>query len=419
VLLDGPDAMTPETSRLTGLLARQACINEYAFFIDEGETAAIQALVSANETALSRELSNVSGLTPALLINAMYAPLHELSGATQLAGLDDAALGDDLAPLVELTVRDYLQEQEIKTEIAALREIEDKTSQAVRGQYEEHPYPRWIHVPKQISATPAVMLSQMFPHFSPPAFLDGEIQILIAGCGTGQHTAVVAMTHPDSDILAIDLSLASMAYAQRMAGKLDIGNLTFMHADILDAGSLDRQFDMIQSVGVLHHMRDPLAGWRVLSGLLRPGGVMKLGLYSERGRPGVIRSREIIAEEGIGSSDQDIRAFRQRLMTDPPAGDFTKIMSRADFYSTSMVRDLLFHVQEVNYTPARLKDEIDELELRFIGFEETEELGLNDLYRQMFPGETRLDNLENWETLEQQLDDPPEGYVFWCQKPMD
>jgi hypothetical protein len=35
----------------------------------------------------------------------------------------------------------------------------------------------------------------------------------------------------------------------------------------------------IEAVGVLHHMEDPLAGWRVLCGLLRLGGFMQIGLY--------------------------------------------------------------------------------------------------------------------------------------------
>ena len=144
---------------------------------------------------------------------------------------------------------------------------------------------------------------------------------------------------------------------------------------------------------------------------------MKIGLYSERGRQGILRCRNIIAEEGIGSSDADMAAFRHRLMENPPQGDFEKVMQRADFYSLSMCRDLLFHVQEVCYTPARIKHELDTLGLRFIGFEETEALGLNTLYRERFADCPNLDNLDNWEALEASLDDPPEGYVFWCSKP--
>ena len=38
-----------------------------------------------------------------------------------------------------------------------------------------------------------------------------------------------------------------------------------MQADILDLHKLNKQFDIIESVGVLHHMNDPLLGWKILT----------------------------------------------------------------------------------------------------------------------------------------------------------
>ena len=52
-----------------------------------------------------------------------------------------------------------------------------------------------------------------------------------------------------------------------------------MQADILDLGKLKKQFDIIESAGVLHHMKDPMAGWQVLTDRLKLGGLMKIGLY--------------------------------------------------------------------------------------------------------------------------------------------
>ena len=62
-----------------------------------------------------------------------------------------------------------------------------------------------------------------------------------------------------------------------------------------------------ESVGVLHHLGDPLAGWRVLVDLLRPEGLMRIGLYSETARQDIISGRALIAEEGYTSSPEDIR----------------------------------------------------------------------------------------------------------------
>ena len=77
------------------------------------------------------------------------------------------------------------------------------------------------------------------------------------------------------------------------------------------AAAADGQtFDVIEAGGVLHHLDDPFAGWRVLIELLRPGGFMYLGLYSALGRQHIVNVRQLIAERGYRSSPDDIRRFR-------------------------------------------------------------------------------------------------------------
>src|SRR6202035_4175860 len=88
-------------------------------------------------------------------------------------------------------------------------------------------------------------------------------EILIAGCGTGQQALDAANLFADARLLAIDLSLPSLAFAKRMAHELGITNIAFAQADILGLGALDRTFDSIEAMGVLHHLADPWAGWTV------------------------------------------------------------------------------------------------------------------------------------------------------------
>ena len=113
---------------------------------------------------------------------------------------------------------------------------------------------------------------------------------------------------------------------------------------------MDRRFDLIESAGVLHHLADPVAGWRVLGGLLRPGGLMMLGLYSELGRRDVVAARARVASQVLPSQAADIRLCRQALMGDALASQFEQFLASRDFYSTSACRDLLFHVQEHRFT---------------------------------------------------------------------
>ena len=190
--------------------------------------------------------------------------------------------------------------------------------------------------------------------------------------------------------------------ALRKTKQLRIRNLRFLNGDILASAVLGGPFDMIQSVGVLHHMKTPVAGWKILSRLLRVGGVFKGGLYCERGRQGVFAARRAIASEKLTADREGIATFRRRILRGEIAGDFSKLMRLADFFSASNCRDLMFHVHEDNYTPLRLKDEIAAVGLTFLGFNEFEAPGLNADYRSRFPDEPTLIKLDNWEALERE-----------------
>ncbi len=82
---------------------------------------------------------------------------------------------------------------------------------------------------------------------------------------------------------------------------------------MLEIGSTGRMFDVIDSSGVLHHflpIRFP--GWKSLLPAVRPGGLMRIGLYSERGRAGIVAARKFIGEHGFAATAGDIRRGRQR-----------------------------------------------------------------------------------------------------------
>lgn len=415
LLLAAAEGLAGGALATAGLLGLQCFLNEYVFLAEADELDAVQGLQAELERALAAG-EPADGVRDRALVVAMYRPLRDIDGADGLAAFGEAALGPGLDRLVRLAVSDHAAEQALIETIETVADITDVTSQAVRAQYEENPYPRWLHAPDQQPQSLASMLAQAFPHVTPPR-LEDPLRVLIAGAGTGQHVVHVARTHPDAEIVAIDLSKASLAYAMRMTAEMGVSGLRFLQADVLDAGRIGGTFDMIQSVGVLHHMKDPLAGWRVLAGLLGPGGVMKVGLYSERGRAGVRACRKLIADEGIAPTPENIARFRRRLITDPPADEIARVLETPDFHSTSMCRDLLFHVQEHHTTPKRLKADLDALGLEFIGFEQFEDTGINDAYRDEFPDDPALADLDNWEAFEARHGALIDLYLFWCAKP--
>jgi len=237
--------------------------------------------------------------------------------------------------------------------------------------------------------------------------------VLVAGCGTGLHSTGIAQRHPDVQVLAVDLSLASLAYAKRKTPADLAARMSYAQADILKLGSIGRSFDMIDASGVLHHMADPFAGWRILLGLLKPGGLMRLGFYSELGRRDVVAARAFIAEQGYQPTPADIRRCRQDLLTTP----LRSLTRFHDYFSTSECRDLLFHVQESRLTIPAIKDFIAGQGLRFIGFEF--DPATLQRYRALFAKEGwSMDDLDRWQAVETAYPDTFIAmYQFWLQKP--
>ena len=105
-----------------------------------------------------------------------------------------------------------------------------------------------------------------------------------------------------------------------------------------------------------------MAAWRRLLSLLRPGGVMSLGLYSEAGREPIRCARAFIAQRGYQPTVADIRACRDSIaQSDEPL--LKSVATRVDFYARSECRDLLFHVEEHHVTIPQIAAFIDQEKL--------------------------------------------------------
>ena len=174
-------------------------------------------------------------------------------------------------------------------------------------------------------------------------------------------------------------------------------------------------FDVIESVGVLHHLENPETGWKVLVSMLRPNGVMRLGFYSEIARRHVVRSRELIAGKGFAATADGIRQARPYLREVDLTETLGCAVRSTDFYSLSACRDLLFHVQEHRLTLEQIQDFIHANGLSFLGFT-CEPMTLGD-YHGRFPDDPAATNLKNWAVFEQENPDTFfDMYQFWLQK---
>jgi 2-polyprenyl-3-methyl-5-hydroxy-6-metoxy-1,4-benzoquinol methylase len=389
-------------------LARQCFINEYVFATTADEDAQVERLNHELEHALARGAS-VGAMQ--LAVFAMYRPLQTLSSASALL---EQKWQSAIKDLLNQQLREPAQEQRLRDLIPRLTAIEDEVSQKVRQQYEENPYPRWVHVARQV--TPVHIdqyLRDQFPTtaFAPLGKVDA-LDMLIAGCGTGQVAIASVQKYVGAQGLAIDLSLSSLCYARRKSPPELSSRIEYAQADILKLASIGRSFDVIDACGVLHHMADPFEGWRILMTLLRPGGLMHLAFYSNAGRSDVAAAHAFIAERGFGSTPDEIRRCRQELLKTPLAS----VTRFTDFFTTSECRDLLFHVHEARVTIPAIKTFIRENGLKFIGFEFDQPI--LQRYRAEFSAlGWSLTDLDRWQELETKYPDTFSGmYQFWLQK---
>lgn len=387
-------------------LALQCYINEYVYKKSDVEIKYLQNL----ETSVEQKLN--CGTQPSsaeLLCLSSYKSLSEYLWITKVQ------FSEEIQPVLLQQITECEQEKRIKSDMARFETITNRVSTEVQGQYEENPYPKWINmgVPlSSISISELVKVAQL-------DLIDSDItktvspKILIAGCGTGQHSIATASRFSLSKVLAIDLSLSSLAYAQRKTNDLRVSNIEYLQCDILNIADLNQNFHIIESSGVLHHMDDPMAGWGSLTRCLNPGGLMKIGLYSDLARQDVAKVRDEVQILDIEDDLEAMRSFRTQLAkSDKP--HHKRIAMSQDFYSLSSFRDLIFHKKEHRFNLPQIQKHLDDLGLHFCGFENLE---LLKMFRNIFPEESALYDLKAWAIFEEGNPTIFSGmYQFWCQK---
>lgn len=396
-------------------LALQCFYNEYVYEELADETTLVNELVAVVEDSLTGAGPLPVHFPAHLLAVSLYRPLYRLQGIAQLT-LDAE---HPLAKLIEVTVAGPRSEQALAQGIPVIGSIDDDISLRVKEQYEQNPYPRWIsfdHLVLRKTYLSVVAEEQHSQHITkmPLSGKKSPTRILVAGCGTGQHAISIANSYEDAIVTAVDISKSSLAYAKYMAQQYRVKNIEFLQCDILSIDELGKTFDVIESVGTLHHMDSPNAGLKALTRILEPDGLLRIGLYSQLARRRINAIRTRMAGALIADFDIDrLREMRKNLMTQDAA---EPVLEAADFYSSSGCRDLLCHVHEHQYTVEGLKQLLADCGLRFGGF--NFQGGLHQgrtLFRQLFGDTAPMDNLDCWIDIEAQLPDLfADMYIFYA-----
>ena len=390
-------------------LSEQCWLNEYIFPKTEKEIKLEKRLINKiekDENINELEISILSCFSALKKTTSIFKRLKNFKSENKL--LNQLILSQIIEPL---------EEENLKKSIKSYKNINDKVSKKVKMQYEENPYPRWKSCNINISQNYIKCINDdISPYILPFNEKIYEPDVLIAGCGTGKH-AISASRYKDAKILAIDLSLSSLAYAKRKILDLNYKNFDFLAADILEIKNFGKKFDIIECVGTLHHMEKPILGLEALLNLLKTNGFLKIGLYSKIAREPIINFRKKLLNNNSKKKIDNIMLLRKEIIENR-ANDkyFKKITNSKDFYSRSNLRDLLFHVQEHQFTIGEIKEIVENYKLEFLNFIITDPL-IKLKYLKNFPDDVMQNSLNNWEKFETDNPNIFNGmYQFWLKK---
>jgi len=201
-----------------------------------------------------------------------------------------------------------------------------------------------------------------------------DIRILDAGCGTGVGTEYLVHLNPQAEVMGIDLSAGALAVAQERCQRSGADRSTFRHLSLYDAAELPGEFDLINCVGVLHHLPDPIRGIQALAPKLAPGGLMHIFVYGALGRWEIQLMQQAIAllqGDKRGDYRDGVQMGRKIFASLPETNRLVK--REQERWSLENQRDENFadmyvHPQEIDYTIPTLFELIDAADLQFLGF---------------------------------------------------
>ncbi|MEM6824800.1 MAG: class I SAM-dependent methyltransferase [Pseudomonadota bacterium] len=246
----------------------------------------------------------------------------------------------------------------------------------VTEQYEVYPYPERDPADEDrrlIVGSPSD--PREIDHFLHGGTRDwsSPMRALFAGGGTGdglvQFAQQVADAGRDAEITYIDVSKSARAVAEARAARRGLTKIRFLTGSLLDASD-HGQFDYIDCCGVLHHLKEPSAGFSALRTALSPGGGMGFMVYAPHGRSGVYALQQAFGSLFQGLPPEKRVSEGRKILAGLPMGHPFKansglvdhVESDAGFY------DLLLHSQDRAFSVPELLDVLGGAGWRLQGF---------------------------------------------------
>lgn len=201
-----------------------------------------------------------------------------------------------------------------------------------------------------------------------------DVRILDAGCGTGVGTEYLVHLNPQAQVVGIDLSAGALAVARERCQKSGADRVEFRHLSLYDADQLPGEFDLINCVGVLHHLPDPIRGIQAIAKKLAPGGLLHIFVYGELGRWEIKLMQQAIAllqGDQRGDYRDGVQVGRKVFASLPENNRLVKREQERwslENQKDECFADMYVHPQEIDYNIETLFELIDASGLEFLGF---------------------------------------------------
>ncbi|MEI6428249.1 MAG: class I SAM-dependent methyltransferase [Pseudanabaena sp. ELA607] len=315
-----------------------------------------------------------------------------------------------------------------------------KVTQAVAQLYDTYPFP-----PEPILDVPPPGYNWRWHWGAAYSFCSNGVlpshqrpRILDAGCGSGVSTEYLAHLNPGADIVGIDISAGTLAVAQERINRTcppdkyvsthGERTIEFRHLSLFDADQLEGQFDLINSVGVLHHTADPVRGIQALAAKLAPGGIFHIFVYAAIGRWEISLMQQALAllaqanPESQGDFRRGVKLGRDVFAALPEANRLVQREKQRwamENQRDECFADMYLHPQEIDYTIESLFELIDASGLEFVGFSNPQVWSLLRLLGknpELLAQAEQLSQREQYRLIEL-LDTDITHYEFFLAKP--
>lgn len=252
--------------------------------------------------------------------------------------------------------------------------------ESVRDQYEDFPYPpRDPEREQHLQLIPLMDNPDLlnFYCFNGKLKLDKNFRVLVAGGGTGDCTIYFAelLKNTGAQVVHVDISGNSIDIAKRRAQKRGLKNIEWVQRSLLELPELGLgEFDYINCGGVLHHLADPDAGLKALSGVLKDDGAMGIMVYGKHGRTGVYYLQQALRllTKNIKTGQEKVELAKAVLANLPPGNWYHHLKRHfapgiANF-GDAEIYDLFLHSQDRPYSVPEIYDWVERCGLNFLNF---------------------------------------------------